>query len=30
VFETDCWDVLEAIAPDDPGFVLLDVRDPAL
>ena len=29
-FETDCWDVREAIASDDPGFVLLDVRDPAL
>ena len=29
-FETDCWDVHEAIASGDPGFVLLDVRDPAL
>jgi rhodanese-related sulfurtransferase len=28
-FETDCWDVHDAIASDDPGFVLLDVRDPA-
>jgi rhodanese-related sulfurtransferase len=28
-FETDCWDVHEAIASGDPGFVLLDVRDPA-
>lgn len=24
--ETDCWDVHEALASDDPGFVLLDVR----
>lgn len=29
-FETDCWDVHEAIASGDPGFVLLDVRDPTL
>jgi rhodanese-related sulfurtransferase len=29
-FETDCWDVHEAMASGDPGFVLLDVRDPAL
>lgn len=27
-FETDCWDVHEALAADDPGFVLLDVRGP--
>lgn len=25
-FETDCWDVHAALALDDPGFVLLDVR----
>ena len=25
-FETDCWDVHEALATGDPGFVLLDVR----
>jgi rhodanese-related sulfurtransferase len=29
-FETDCWDVHEAMASDDPGFVLLDVRAPRL
>jgi rhodanese-related sulfurtransferase len=29
-FETDCWDVHEAMASGDPGFVLLDVRDRAL
>ena len=29
-FETDCWDVHEALASGDPGFVLLDVRGPAL
>lgn len=28
--ETDCWDVHEALAGDEPGFVLLDVRSPAL
>lgn len=28
-FETDCWDVHEALARVDPGFVLLDVRGPA-
>lgn len=28
-FETDCWDVHEALA-DGPDFVLLDVRSPAL
>lgn len=27
-FETDCWDVHEAMEHDAPGFVLLDVRDP--
>ena len=27
-FETDCWDVHEALGRDDPGFVLLDVRGP--
>jgi rhodanese-related sulfurtransferase len=29
-FETDCWDTHEAIKSGDPGFVLLDVRSPAL
>jgi rhodanese-related sulfurtransferase len=29
-FETDCWDVHEALKNDDPGFVLLDVRAPRL
>ncbi|MCY0386273.1 rhodanese-like domain-containing protein [Robbsia sp. Bb-Pol-6] len=29
-FETDCWDVHEALRADDPGFVLLDVRSAAL
>ncbi len=28
--ETDCWDVHEAMATADPGFVLLDVRSPEL
>jgi rhodanese-related sulfurtransferase len=28
--ETDCWDVHDALASDDPGFVLLDVRGPDL
>lgn len=28
-FETDCWDVHEALASEAPGFVLLDVRGPA-
>ena len=27
-FSTDCWDVRQAMASDDPGFVLLDVRSP--
>ncbi|WP_265562253.1 rhodanese-like domain-containing protein [Sphingomicrobium arenosum] len=27
-FETDCWDVHQAMQSDDPGFVLLDVRGP--
>ena len=27
-FETDCWDVHEALASGAPGFVLLDVRGP--
>jgi rhodanese-related sulfurtransferase len=27
-FETDCWDVHEALRQQDPGFVLLDVRGP--
>ena len=29
-FETDCWDVHEALSLPDPGFVLLDVRSPEL
>ena len=29
-FETDCWDVHEALDSADPGFVLLDVRGPQL
>lgn len=29
-FETDCWDVHEALESQDPGFVLLDVRSPEL
>jgi rhodanese-related sulfurtransferase len=27
-FETDCWDVHEALRSGEPGFVLLDVRSP--
>jgi rhodanese-related sulfurtransferase len=27
-FETDCWDVHEALTSGDPGFVLCDVRSP--
>lgn len=29
-FETDCWDVHDALKSDSPGFVLLDVRGPDL
>ncbi len=29
-FETDCWDVHEALQRPDPGFVLLDVQSPEL
>jgi rhodanese-related sulfurtransferase len=29
-FETDCWDVHQAMTSGDPGFVLLDVRSPDL
>lgn len=29
-FEADCWDTHAALQSDDPGFVLLDVRGPAL
>ena len=29
-FETDCWDVHDALSRSDPGFVLLDVRGPDL
>jgi len=28
--ETDCWDVHESLKAGEPGFVLLDVRSPAL
>jgi rhodanese-related sulfurtransferase len=27
-FETDCWDVHDALSRPQPGFVLLDVRSP--
>jgi rhodanese-related sulfurtransferase len=27
-FETDCWDVHDALSTGSPGFVLLDVRSP--
>jgi rhodanese-related sulfurtransferase len=27
-FETDCWDVHDALSTGQPGFVLLDVRGP--
>ena len=30
MFETDCWDTHDAIRSADPGFVLLDVRSPAM
>lgn len=29
-FETDCWDVHDALSGGQPDFVLLDVRSPAL
>lgn len=29
-FETDCWDVNDAMKSDAPGFVLLDVRSPEM
>lgn len=29
-FETDCWDTHDALSRANPGFVLLDVRSPAL
>ena len=29
-FETDCWDTHDALSSGSPGFVLLDVRSPAL
>ena len=29
-FETDCWDVHDALQREEPGFVLLDVRGPDL
>ncbi len=29
-FETDCWDTHEALQSGEPGFILLDVRGPAL
>lgn len=27
-FETDCWDVNDALSTDNPGFILVDVRHP--
>jgi rhodanese-related sulfurtransferase len=30
MFETDCWDTHDALRSADPGFVLLDVRSPAM
>jgi len=29
-FETDCWDVFDAMRSGNPGFVLIDVRAPKL
>src|SRR3984885_9519380 len=29
-YETDCWDTHDALTSGTPGFVLLDVRSPAL
>jgi rhodanese-related sulfurtransferase len=29
-YETDCWDVHDAMGKGDPGFILLDVRGPGL
>ncbi len=29
-FETDCWDTHDALTSGEPGFVLLDVRSPAM
>ncbi|WP_010542877.1 rhodanese-like domain-containing protein [Sphingomonas elodea] len=29
-FETDCWDVHDALSRPEPGFVLLDVRGPEM
>jgi rhodanese-related sulfurtransferase len=29
-FETDCWDTHDAMQGGEPGFVLLDVRGPAM
>lgn len=29
-FETDCWDVHDALSRPDPGFVLIDVRSPEM
>lgn len=29
-FETDCWDTWDAMKSDNPGFVLLDVRNQTL
>ena len=29
-YETDCWDVQDALADSEPGFILLDVRSPEL
>jgi rhodanese-related sulfurtransferase len=30
MFETDCWDTHDAMRSPDPGFILLDVRSPAM
>jgi len=29
-YETDCWDVSEALRSGNPGFILVDVRSPKL
>ena len=29
-FETDCWDTHDALQSERPGFILLDVRSPAM
>ena len=30
MFETDCWDTHDAMRSPEPGFILLDVRSPAM